>query len=94
MSKYSRRQFLYMGATTAAGAALVACQPKTVIVKETVQVEVEKTVVVEKEVVVEKTVEVEKEVVVEKTVEVEKVVTPTALPSNFGENPKIGEMVA
>jgi ABC-type glycerol-3-phosphate transport system substrate-binding protein len=65
----------------AAGAALAACQPKTVIVKETVEVEK----------VVTEVVEVEKEVtkivagtpVVEKVVEtkvVEKVVTPTPAP--------------
>jgi peptide/nickel transport system substrate-binding protein len=96
MKKVSRREFLYMGAATAAGAALVACQPKTVIVKETVEVEKEVEKVVEQTVVVEKEVEkvVEKTVVVEKEKVVEKVVTPTALPSAFGENPTISEMVA
>jgi len=62
--KIGRRQFLRLSAMTAAGAALVACQPQTVIVKETVEVEKE----VEK--IVKETVEVEKEVtkVVEKEV--------------------------
>ena len=50
----SRRGFLRAAALSAAGAAAVACQPQTVIVKETVEVETEKivkeTVVVEKEV--------------------------------------------
>ena len=57
----NRRDFL-KAAAGAAGAAsilgLAACQPQTVIVKETVEVEVE----VEKEVVVTQVVEVEKEV--------------------------------
>ncbi|MBN1583965.1 MAG: twin-arginine translocation signal domain-containing protein, partial [Anaerolineae bacterium] len=39
--KLSRRQFLQAAAMTAAGAAVVACQPQTVIVKETVEVEKE-----------------------------------------------------
>ena len=76
--RISRRDFLHMSASLAAGAALAACQPKTVIVKETVEVEKEKvvkeTVVVEKEKVVKET------VVVEKEVEKEKVVTPTPDP--------------
>jgi ABC-type glycerol-3-phosphate transport system substrate-binding protein len=61
----SRRDFLRMSALTAAGAALAACQPQ--VVKETVEVPVKETVVVEGEKV---------------EVEVEKVVTatpPTAL---------------
>ena len=68
--KLSRRDFLRVGAVTAAGAALAACQPQ--VVKETVEVEkvVEQTV----EVPVAQTVEVEVEKVVEQTVEVEKVV--------------------
>ena len=37
----SRREFLRVGAMTAAGAVLVACAPKTVVVKETVEVEKE-----------------------------------------------------
>ncbi len=92
MNKISRRQFLYAGATTAAGVALSACQPKTVIVKETVQVEKEVTKVVEVEKEVTKVVEVEKEVT--KVVEVEKLITPTALPSNFNESPVTAAMVA
>ncbi len=67
----SRRSFLRMAALSAAGAAAVACQPQTVVVKETVEVEKEK--VVEKEVT--KVVEVEKEKVVKETVVVEKEVT-------------------
>jgi len=91
MSKLSRRQFLYMGAATAAGAALAACQPQTVIVKETVEVKEVVTQVVTQEVEKEvtKVVEVQKEV----TKVVEKVITPTALPSSFGENPKMTGMV-
>ena len=44
--KLSRREFLYAGGVTAAGVALAACQPQTVVVKETVEVEkvVEQTV--------------------------------------------------
>ena len=57
--KMSRRRFLQGALLTAAGAAAAACQPKTVVVKETV--EVEKVVEKEKEVtrVVEKAVEAE-----------------------------------
>ena len=51
--RLGRRAFLRLSAMTAAGAALVACQPQTVIVKETVEVEKEVTTVVEKEKVVE-----------------------------------------
>jgi hypothetical protein len=72
MSKViGRRQFLRLSAMAAAGAAAVACQPQTVVVKETVEVEKEVTSVVEKEVttVVEK--EVTKVVEKEKVVEVE-----------------------
>ena len=76
-NKLARRDFLRLSALAAAGAAAVACQPQTVIVKETVEVQKEVTKVVEKEVtkVVKETVEVAKEVtkVVEKTVEVAKV---------------------
>jgi peptide/nickel transport system substrate-binding protein len=62
--KISRREFLHVGAATAAGAALAACQPKTVIVE------------VEKEKVVTQVVEIEKEVtkIVAGTPVVEKVV--------------------
>jgi len=91
-NKISRRQFLYAGAATAAGVALAACQPKTVIVKETVEVQKEVTKEVVKEVEKEVTKVVEKEVT--KVVEVEKLVTPTALPSNFGESPVTAAMVA
>jgi multiple sugar transport system substrate-binding protein len=58
MNKVSRRKFLQGLGLAAAGAAAAACQPKTVIVKETVEVEkevekvVKETVVVEKEVTV------------------------------------------
>ncbi|MBN1641644.1 MAG: ABC transporter substrate-binding protein [Anaerolineae bacterium] len=85
MEKMNRRKFLKVSALAAAGAAAVACQPQTVIVKETVEVEkvVEKTVEVEK--IVEKTVEVEKEV--RMTVEVEKLVTAT--PSAVREAPEL-----
>jgi len=55
--KLNRRDFLRVTAATAAGVAVVACQPKTVIVKETVEVEKEVTKIVEKEKVVEKVVE-------------------------------------
>ena len=56
----SRRQMLKWLGATSAGALLAACQPQ--VVKETVEVEVEKEVEVVKEV------EVEKEVVVKETV--------------------------
>ncbi len=76
-NKLARRDFLRLSALAAAGAVAVACQPQTVIVKETVEVPKEVTKVVEKEVtkVVKETVEVAKEVtkVVEKTVEVARV---------------------
>jgi len=77
--KLGRREFLRLSAVAAAGMAAVACQPQTVIVKETVQVEkvVKETVEVAKEVtkVVEKEVTkvVEKEKVVKETVEVAQV---------------------
>ncbi|HUT18334.1 MAG TPA: ABC transporter substrate-binding protein, partial [Anaerolineae bacterium] len=61
VDKIGRRQFLRLSAMAAAGAAAVACQPQTVIVKETVEVEKEVTTVVEKEV----TKVVEKEKIVE-----------------------------
>lgn len=52
----SRRDFLRLGVLTAAGAALAGCaQPTSQVVKETVEVPVEKTVVVEQTVVVEPT---------------------------------------
>jgi len=70
--KLSRRHFLRVAAMSAAGAGLIACQPKTVVVKETVEVEkvVKETVEVEKQVEVTKVVEKE----VTKVVEKEKVV--------------------
>ena len=79
-TKIRRRDFLRLSAMAAAGAAAVACQPQTVIVRETVvvegtPVEVEVTKVVKETVEVEKvvkeTVEVEKEKVVKETIEVE-----------------------
>lgn len=52
----SRRDFLRLGALTAAGAALVGCQaPTPQVIRETVEVAVEKTVEVEKTVVVQAT---------------------------------------
>jgi peptide/nickel transport system substrate-binding protein len=77
--KLNRRDFLKASALSAAGAAIVACQPQTVVVKETVEVEkvVKETVEVEVEVekVVKETVEVQKEVtkVVKEVVEVERI---------------------
>ncbi len=70
--KLSRRHFLRVAAMSAAGVGLIACQPKTVVVKETVEVEkvVKETVEVEKQVEVTKVVEKE----VTKVVEKEKVV--------------------
>ena len=81
--RMDRRKFLKVSALAAAGTAAVACQPQTVIVKETVEVEkvVKETVEVEK--VVKETVEVEK--TVEMKVEVEKIVTAT--PSVVREAP-------
>jgi len=73
--KLTRRGFLRLAAMSAAGTAIVACQPQTVVVKETVEVEKEVTKIVEKEKEVTKIVEKEKEVT--KVVEKEKVVTPT-----------------
>jgi peptide/nickel transport system substrate-binding protein len=79
----SRRQFLRAAALTAAGAAAVACQPQTVVVKETVEVEkvVKETVQVE----VEK--EVTKVVAKEVTKVVEKMVEVTAVPEVMKESP-------
>ena len=90
-----RREFLRLSAVTAAGVAVAACQPQTVIIKETVEVEKQ----VEKEVtrVVEKEVQVEKEVtkVVEKEVTkvVEKVVVATPEPSMYKEAPMLTALV-
>ena len=92
MEKISRRKFLYMGAATTAGAVVAACAPQTVIVEKTVK----ETVVVteEKEVVKEVTKEVVVEKEVTREIEVEKLITPTALPSVFGESPVAAQMVA
>ncbi len=75
VKKMGRRTFLRLSAMAAAGAAVVACQPQTVIVKETVQVEKEVTKIVagtpEKVVETKEVIkEVTKEVVKEKVVEV------------------------
>ena len=81
--KLSRRRFLMGLGTLAAGSAVAACQPKTIIVKETVEVEkqvekvVKETVVVEKEKIVVEEKEVTKVVEKEKLVEV--TVTPVPL---------------
>jgi peptide/nickel transport system substrate-binding protein len=80
-----RRQFLRLSAMAAAGAAAVACQPQTVVVKETVEVEKEVTSVVEKEV----TTVVEKEVT--KVVEKEKVVEVASVSEK--QAPALVEMV-
>jgi len=90
--KLRRRDFLRLSAVAAAGAAAVACQPQTVIVRETVVVEstpievtkiVKETVEVEK--IVKETVEVEKEKIVKETVEVER--------SSARQSPVLQEMV-
>ena len=67
--KIGRRTFLRLSAMAAAGAAVVACQPQTVIVRETVQVEKEVTKIVAGTPVVQKVVET-KEVIKEVTKEV------------------------
>ena len=78
----SRRHFLRLGAAATAGAAaLVACQPQTIIV------ETEKEVTKEVEKIVKET------VVVEKEKEVEKVVTATAVPPS-SQAPSVERMVA
>jgi len=70
-----------------AGVAVVACQPQTVVVKETVEVEkvVKETVQVEVEVEVEK--EVTKVVEKEVTKVIEKMVEVTAVPEVIKESP-------
>ena len=75
---WTRREFLRTAALGAAGVAVVACQPKTVIVKETVEVEKEVEKVVKETVVVEKEVEVEVEKEVTKIIEKEVQVTVAA----------------
>jgi len=99
-TKITRREFLVTGATAAAGAALVACQPQTIIVEtekevtKVVEKEVEK--VVKETVVVKETQVVEKEVekVVKETVvvEKEKVITATPVPPK-AESPMLSRMV-
>jgi peptide/nickel transport system substrate-binding protein len=93
VEKMKRRDFLRLSAMSAAGAALVACQPQTVVVKETVEVEkvVKETVEVEK--VVKETVEVEK--VVKETIQVEKEVTKVVEVTGASErqSPVLQEMV-
>lgn len=75
--KLNRRDFLRMAALAAAGGAVVACQPQTVIVEKEVKVtEIVKEVVKETVVVEGESKIVEKEV----TKIVEKVVTPTTVP--------------
>jgi putative aldouronate transport system substrate-binding protein len=92
--KLSRRRFLRGLGTLAAGSALAACAPQTVIVKETVEVEKEVVVTKEVEKVIKETVMVEGtpkvvEKVVKETVVVE-VGAPTAeellqnLPDKLG----------
>ncbi|MFN2231272.1 MAG: ABC transporter substrate-binding protein, partial [Anaerolineae bacterium] len=79
MNTMDRRKFLKLSALAAAGATAVACQPQTVVVKETVEVEK----------IVKETVEVEK--TVEMKVEVEKVVTAT--PEAMREAPQVADQV-
>jgi peptide/nickel transport system substrate-binding protein len=87
--KLNRRTFLRLSAMAAAGAAAVACQPQTVVVKETVEVEKEVTKVVEKEVEKEVTTVVEKEVTT--VVEKEKVVEVEEISER--QSPVLAEMV-
>jgi len=74
--KLSRRQFFKAAAMSAAGAAIVACQPQTVVVKETVEVEKEVTKIVAGTPIVET-------VVVEKEVTVETVATAAPAPAEY-----------
>jgi len=50
--KVTRREFLRLGAVAATGLAVAACQPQTVVVEQTVEVEKEITKIIEKEKVV------------------------------------------
>ena len=76
MSKeLSRRQFLRVLGPAAAGAALVACQPQTIVVKETVVVKEEVEKIVKETVVVKEEVKVETQVTP----------TPDAYTTMFGE---------
>ena len=77
----SRREFLRLSGGLAAGALLAACQPQTVIVRETVEVEKEVTKIVAGTPVVETVVETQ---VVEKVVEV----TSTPAPPTCAGTPK------
>jgi hypothetical protein len=72
VDQIGRRQFLRLSAMAAAGATAVACQPQTVVVKETVEVEKVVKETVEVEIEKEVTTVVEKEVT--KVVEKEKIV--------------------
>ncbi len=83
--KLSRRTFLQAAAMASAGAALIACQPQTVVVEKVVK----ETVEVEKEKVVKETVVVEKEKQVEVTKIVEKEVKVTVMPSEVREPPDL-----
>jgi peptide/nickel transport system substrate-binding protein len=87
---FSRREFLRTAALGAAGVAVVACQPQTIVVKETVEVEKQVEKVVKETVVVEK--EVEKQVEVTKIVEKE--VQVTVAPSEVKEAPTLFAMVS
>ena len=82
-TKISRREFVRGAAVAAAGVAVVACQPQTVVVEKVVK----ETVQVEK--VVKETVQVEKEVtkIVAVTKIVEKMVEVTAVPKKIKESP-------
>jgi peptide/nickel transport system substrate-binding protein len=90
--KLSRRDFLRAAAMMTAGVAAVACQPQTVVVKETVEVEkvVKETVQVEVEVEKEVTKVVEKEV----TKVVEKMIEVTPPPEEIREAPELFGRVA
>ena len=83
MHEISRREFLRASALAAAGLTAIACQPQTVVVKETVPVK--ETVVVEKQ----QTVVVKETVVVEK----EKTVVVEVAPAEEKEAPQLVEMV-
>ncbi len=88
----TRREFLRTAALGAAGIAAVACQPQTVIVKETVEVEKQVEKVVKETVVVEKEVEKQVTKIVEK--QVEKIVEVTKMPEEIKEAPDLFAMVA
>ena len=83
-NKLSRRAFLRTGAMTLVGAAAAACQPKTVVVKETVEVETEK--IVEQTVIVEAPTKEEVEIEVWHTDEQE---FDAIIPSFQLENPHV-----